>query len=64
MLYVLKLVFVSVFTGSQHSSYQNQYSAYASGADQHSVEVYDEDDAVEYDSDEYDTPSAVKRQKI
>lgn len=50
--------------GSQHSSYQNQYSAYASGADQHSVEVYDEDDAVEYDSDEYDTPSAVKRQKI
>lgn len=52
--------------GSQHSSYQNQYSAYASsGADQHSVEVYDEDDPIEYDSDEYDTaPTAVKRQKI
>lgn len=50
--------------GSQHSSYQNQYSAYASGTDQHSVEVYDEDDGVDYDSDEYDTPSAVKRQKI
>lgn len=46
------------------SSYQNQYNAYASGTDQHSVEYVDEDDAIEYDSDEYDTPSAVKRQKI
>lgn len=50
--------------GSLNSSYQNQYNAYASGADQHSVEVYDEDDAIEYDSDEYDAPTEVKRQKI
>ncbi|EAT39226.1 AAEL008958-PA [Aedes aegypti] len=50
--------------GSQHSSYQNQYNAYASGGAEHSVEVYDEDDQVEYDSDEYDAPTAVKRQKI
>lgn len=49
---------------SMNSSYQNQYNAYASGADQHSVEVYDEDDAIEYDSDEYDAPTDVKRPKM
>lgn len=48
--------------GSQNSSYQHQYNTYASGAEQHSTEVYEDDDQVEYDSDEYDTP--VKRQKM
>ncbi|XP_065085388.1 forkhead box protein K2-like [Ochlerotatus camptorhynchus] len=53
--------------GSQNSSYQHQYTAYASGGvvtDQHGTDVYEDDDQVEYDSDEYDAPTAVKRQKI
>lgn len=53
--------------GSQNSSYQHQYTAYASGgvvSDQHGADVYEDDDQVEYDSDEYDAPTAVKRQKI
>lgn len=49
--------------GSQHSSYQHQYNAYASSGDHHGNDVYEDDDQIEYDSDEYDTP-AVKRQKM
>lgn len=49
--------------GSQHSSYQHQYNTYASGAD-HGNDVYEDDDQVEYDSDEYETTTAPKRQKI
>lgn len=53
--------------GSQNSSYQHQYTAYASGGvvtDQHGADAYEDDDQVEYDSDEYDAPPAGKRQKI
>ncbi|XP_055638425.1 forkhead box protein K2-like isoform X2 [Toxorhynchites rutilus septentrionalis] len=49
---------------THHSSYQHQYNTYASGADHHAADVYEDDDQVDYDSDEYDTPTAVKRQKI
>lgn len=53
--------------GSQNSTYQHQYTAYASGGvvtDQHGADLYEDDDQVEYDSDEYDAPTAVKRAKI
>lgn len=53
--------------GSQNSSYQHQYTAYASGGvvtDQHGGDLYEDDDQVEYDSDEYDAPTAIKRAKI
>lgn len=49
--------------GSQNSSYQHQYNTYASGADHHGNDVYEDDDQVEYDSDEYDSPAG-KRQKM
>ncbi|XP_058443863.1 forkhead box protein K2-like isoform X2 [Malaya genurostris] len=50
--------------GSQNSSYQHQYSTYASGGDPHGNDVYEDDDQVEYDSgDDYDIP-AIKRQKM
>lgn len=50
---------VSYGSSNHDASYQHQYNSYASG------EVYEEDDQVEYDSDEYETvPTPVKRQKI
>ncbi|XP_039441322.1 forkhead box protein K1-like isoform X1 [Culex pipiens pallens] len=50
---------VSYGSSNHDASYQHQYSSYAGG------EVYEEDDQVEYDSDEYETvPTPVKRQKI
>lgn len=50
---------VSYGSSNHDASYQHQYNSYASG------DVYEEDDQVEYDSDEYETvPTPVKRQKI
>lgn len=50
---------VSYGSSNHDASYQHQYNSYASG------EVYEEDDQIEYDSDEYETvPTPVKRQKI
>uniref|UniRef100_A0A182LVF1 Fork-head domain-containing protein n=1 Tax=Anopheles culicifacies TaxID=139723 RepID=A0A182LVF1_9DIPT len=47
--------------GSQQSSYQNQYTAYAS-AEHQQQEVYEEDEQLEYESDDYEPGS--KRQKM
>ncbi|XP_052867896.1 forkhead box protein K1-like [Anopheles cruzii] len=47
--------------GSQQSSYQNQYVAYAS-ADHHPTEVYEEDEQMEYESDNYEPCN--QRQKM
>ncbi|XP_055524245.1 forkhead box protein K1-like isoform X1 [Wyeomyia smithii] len=50
--------------GSQQSSYQHQYNAYASSTDHQGNEIYEDDDQVEYDSgDDYDAP-AIKRSKM
>ncbi|XP_055586277.1 forkhead box protein K1-like [Uranotaenia lowii] len=58
---------LSYGSSNHDGSYQHQYTAYASGVEHGGVvDVYDDDDAVEYDSDEYETvvPTPVKRQKI
>uniref|UniRef100_A0A182JXU3 Fork-head domain-containing protein n=1 Tax=Anopheles christyi TaxID=43041 RepID=A0A182JXU3_9DIPT len=47
--------------GSQQSSYQNQYTAYAS-AEHQQAEVYEEDEQLEYESDDYEPGN--KRQKM
>uniref|UniRef100_A0A182SCS4 Fork-head domain-containing protein n=1 Tax=Anopheles maculatus TaxID=74869 RepID=A0A182SCS4_9DIPT len=47
--------------GAQQSSYQNQYTAYAS-AEHQQQEVYEEDEQLEYESDDYEPGS--KRQKM